>query len=161
MDKFWPFFHKIFSFGHNFWTDANFSIHFHCWSKFFLFFSHTSIMTISKNTMCQAIMANTDKLAILAVMTWLHMTMTIADIFVYAKNRENVDQQWKWNWKICIGSKVMAKTKSTLKLWPFPLYFCPLFSRNWPLLRKHFPLVLRAYLYVFGIRATCRMGKAG
>ena len=42
--------------------------------------------------MCQAIMANTDKLAILAVMTWLHMTMNMADICVYAKNRENVQE---------------------------------------------------------------------
>ena len=43
--------------------------------------------------MCQAIMANMAKMAIMAVMAWLHMAMNMADIGVYAKNRENVDQQ--------------------------------------------------------------------
>ena len=35
-------------------------------------------------------MANTDKMAIMAVMTWLHMAMNMDDIGVFAKNRENV-----------------------------------------------------------------------
>ena len=43
--------------------------------------------------MCQAIMANMDKMAIMAVMALLHMAMNMAGIGVYAKNRENVDQQ--------------------------------------------------------------------
>ena len=53
----------------------------------------TSILTISKAITCQAIMANLDKMAIMAVMSWLHMAMNMADIGVYAKNRENIDQQ--------------------------------------------------------------------
>ena len=38
-------------------------------------------------------MANMDKMAIVAVLAWLYMAMNMADIGVYAKNRENVDQQ--------------------------------------------------------------------
>ena len=41
--------------------------------------------------MCQAIMTNMDKMAIMAVMAWLYMAMNMADIGVYAK--KNVDQK--------------------------------------------------------------------
>ena len=39
-----------------------------------------------------AIMANMDKMAIMAVRTWQIMAMNVVDIGVNAKNRENVDQ---------------------------------------------------------------------
>ena len=51
--------------------------------------------------MRQAIMANVDKMAIKAVMAWLHMAMMSTDIGVYTKNMKNVDQLWKWDWKFC------------------------------------------------------------
>ena len=38
-------------------------------------------------------MANMDKMAVMAIMALLHMAMNMARIGVYAKNRENVDQQ--------------------------------------------------------------------
>ena len=53
------------------------------------------------------------------------MVSDILDIGVYTKNKKNLDQQWKRKWKMCIGSKVMAKTKLTKKLLPCPLYFGP------------------------------------
>ena len=77
----------------------------------------------------------------------------------YAKSYINVDHQWKRNWKLCIGSKVMAKTKSGVKFWPFPLYFGPFLERKWPFQRQHFPWVPRAHPYIFGISRTRRMGK--
>ena len=52
----------------------------------------------------------------------------------------------------------MAKTKYCLIIWPFPLYFCPIFVRKWPIQRKHFPVVLRAHLYIFGISGGRRTG---
>ena len=52
----------------------------------------------------------------------------------------------------------MAKTKYCLIIWPFPLYFCPIFVRKWPIQRKHFPVVLRAHLYIFGISGGGRTG---
>ena len=50
-------------------------------------------------------------LSLLAIMAWRIMVLNMANIGVYAKNRKNADQQWKRNWKICIGWKAMAKTK--------------------------------------------------
>ena len=52
----------------------------------------------------------------------------------------------------------MAKTKYCLIIWPFPLYFCPIFVRKWPIQRQHFPVVLRAHLYIFGISGGRRTG---
>ena len=49
-------------------------------------------------------MANMDKMAIMAVMALLHMAMNMAGIGVYAKNRENVDQQWKRNWNTSLAA---------------------------------------------------------
>ena len=48
----------------------------------------------------------------------------------YASSRINVHHQWKRNWKICIGSNVMAKTKSGVEFWLFPLYFWLFWGRN-------------------------------
>ena len=50
-------------------------------------------------------------LSILAIMAWRIMVSNMANIGVFAESRNNVDQQWKRNWKIFIGLKVMAKTK--------------------------------------------------
>ena len=52
----------------------------------------------------------------------------------------------------------MAKTKYGLIFWPFPLYFNHIFVWKWPLQRKHFPMVLRAHLYIFGISGSRRTG---
>ena len=38
-------------------------------------------------------MANMGRMSIMAVMAWLLMVMNVADMGVYAKNMENVDQQ--------------------------------------------------------------------
>ena len=40
----------------------------------------------------QAIMVNIDKMAIMAVMSWLYAAINMANIGVYAENRKNVDQ---------------------------------------------------------------------
>ena len=50
-------------------------------------------------------------LSISAIMAWRIMVLNMADIGVYAENRNNVVQQWKQNWKILIGLKIMAQTK--------------------------------------------------
>ena len=44
-------------------------------------------------------------------------------IGVYGKVRKNIDHPWKQNWKNGNGSKVMAKSKYTLKLGPFYFVF--------------------------------------
>ena len=49
----------------------------------------------------------------------------------------------------------MAKTKSSVKFWPFPLYFGPFLERKWP-----FPWVPRAHPYIFAISGARRMGLA-
>ena len=49
-------------------------------------------------------------------------------IVVFAKNRKNVVQQWKRNWKICFSLKVMAETKLTSKWSPFTF----IFTMIWP-----------------------------
>ena len=51
----------------------------------------------------------------------------------------------------------MAKTKSYVKLWPFPLYFTFFWDRKWTLHWKHFPWVPRAHSYIFDINASSRM----
>ena len=62
-------------------------------------------------------------LSILAIMAWRIIVLNMANIGVYAENSKNVDKQWKRNWKIFIGLKIMAQTKYNPKLGPFPLYF--------------------------------------
>ena len=49
-------------------------------------------------------MANMDKMPIMNNIEWLHMAMNMADIGVYAKNRENIAQKWKWNKEIMFKS---------------------------------------------------------
>ena len=41
--------------------------------------------------LCQAIMANFNKIAIMATLVWVDMTINIVNISVYAKNRKNVN----------------------------------------------------------------------
>ena len=45
------------------------------------------------------------------------------------------------------------------QLWPFSLYFSLFLVWKGPLQRKHFPWVLRAHHYVFGIGGARGMGK--
>ena len=66
----------------------------------------------------------------LAIIAWLDMAPNMLHVGFYANSRINIDHQWKRNWKIYIGSKVMAKTKSGVKFWPFPLYFCLFWGRK-------------------------------
>ena len=86
----------------------------------FLFIARTLISAIFKTILCETIMTD---------MACLYLPIHRADIGVYAKNRKNVDQQWKRNWNIC-SLRVMAKTKLSSKFRPFPflvlpsLYFC-------------------------------------
>ena len=47
--------------------------------------------------MSQAIMVNIDKITIMAAMACLYQTNDSADIGVHAKNRQNIDEQWKRN----------------------------------------------------------------
>ena len=86
----------------------------------FLFIARTLISAIFKTILCETIMTD---------MACLYLPIHRADIGVYAKNRKNVNQQWKRNWNIC-SLRVMAKTKLSSKCRPFPflvvpsLYFC-------------------------------------
>ena len=41
--------------------------------------------------LCQAIMANFNKMAIMAILVWVDMAINIVNISVYAKNRKNVN----------------------------------------------------------------------
>ena len=88
------------------------------------------------------------------------MATNMVHLGFHAKTYWKVDHLWKRNGKICIGSKVMAKTNSGVKFWPFPLYFGPFWSRKWPFQRQHFPWAPRAHPYIFGISGTRRMGLA-
>ena len=54
--------------------------------------------------MCQATMANIDKMAKMAALAYFFLV----DISAYAKLGKNVDQKWKRNWKFA----------SLQKLWP-------------------------------------------
>ena len=48
-------------------------------------------MTIFMAILCQAIMANFNKMAIMATMACLDMAIIMVNIGVYSKNRKNVD----------------------------------------------------------------------
>ena len=47
----------------------------------------------------------------LVIMALFDMVTNMVKIGVYTKNIKIVDYLWKRNWKMCIGSKVMDKTK--------------------------------------------------
>ena len=66
-----------------------FPFRFHWRSIFFLFFAQTLISPILMTIVYQAIMVNIDKMAIMAVMSRLHMAINMVNIGVYAKSRQN------------------------------------------------------------------------
>ena len=80
------------------------------------------------------------KMAKMTITAWPDMAKNMANMGFHAMNRTNVDHQWKRNLKICIGSKVMAKTKPYVKFWPFPLYFGPILGQKWSVKREALPM---------------------
>ena len=68
-----------------------FPIRFRRLSTFCQFFAETYIMTIFMAILCRAIMANINKMAIMAILVWIDMAINMVSIGVYAKNRKNVD----------------------------------------------------------------------
>ena len=48
-------------------------------------------MTIFMAILCQAIMANFSKIAIMAVLVWVDMAINMVDMGFFAKNWQNVD----------------------------------------------------------------------
>ena len=65
---------------------------------------------------------------ILASMAKLEMAINMVIMGVFLKRSKNADQTRKpfINWSN--GVKVMAKTKNSPILWPFALYFGPIFQ---------------------------------
>ena len=53
--------------------------------------------------LCRAIMANINKMAIMAILVWIDMAINMVSIGVYAKNRKNVDNLRKRIGKNCIS----------------------------------------------------------
>ena len=47
-------------------------------------------------TLCQAIMANFNKIVIMAILVWVVMAINMVNKGVYVKNRKNVDSLRKW-----------------------------------------------------------------
>ena len=136
-----------------------FQFRFHWWFTFIPLFAKKSLWTVSVAILNEAIITKMAILANLAIIAWPNMARDMVNSDFFANIRINVDQQWKRNWKRCIGLKVMAKTKLILQLWPFPMYFWLFWGEKWPLNGKHFPWVPRAHPYIFGISRTRRMGK--
>ena len=60
-------------------------------------------MTIFMAILCRAIMANINKMAIMANLVWIDMAINMVSIGVYAKNRKNVDNLRKRIGKNCIS----------------------------------------------------------
>ena len=88
-----------------------------------------------------------------------NVAKNMANMGFHAMNRTNVDHQWKRNLKICIGSKVMAKTKSLVKFWPFPLYFGPIWGRKWRVPEGELPDHLESWIFFWCITWPNAMGK--
>ena len=86
--------------------------------------------TIFRTILSQAILAKMFKMAQMAVMEWYNMATYVVVIGVYGKSGKNADHPWKRNWKNCNGSKVMAKSKYTLKSGPFSFVFWPEISTS-------------------------------
>ena len=74
-----------------------------------------STLTIFMAILCQAIMANISKIAVMAILVWVEMATNMVNMGVSAKNRQNVDSLRKRIGKNRIGKKVMAKTKYFVK----------------------------------------------
>ena len=60
-------------------------------------------MTIFMAILCRAIMANINKMAIMAILVWIDRAINMVSIGVYAKNRKNVDNLRKRIGKNCIS----------------------------------------------------------
>ena len=88
-----------------------FLIRFRRLSTFCLFFAETPTLTIFMAILCQAIMANFSKIAIMAILVWVDVAINMVNMGVSAKNRQNVDSLRKRIGKNRIGKKVMTKTK--------------------------------------------------
>ena len=109
-----------------------FQFRFHWWSTFILLFAKKSLYTVSVAILNEAIITKMAILANLAIMAWSNMATDMVNSDFFANIRINVDHQWKRNWKRYLGLKVMAKTKSILQFWPFPMYFWPFWGKNGP-----------------------------
>ena len=111
----WHKFHIQFCFGHNFWSDAYFSIPF----SLVIYIYPARCMETNIDHILWPFQTKPEWLfwvilAIfnnLAMIAWLDMALNMVHVVFYASSRINVHQQWKRNWKICIGSNVMAKKK--------------------------------------------------
>ena len=68
-----------------------FQIRFCRLSTFYMLFAETPILTISMAILCQAIMANFIKIAIMAVLVGVDMAINMVNMIVSAKSRQNVD----------------------------------------------------------------------
>ena len=68
-----------------------FLIRFRSLSKFCQFSAETFLMTIFMTILCQAIMPNFNKVAIMAILVRIDMAINMVNIGVYAKNMKNVD----------------------------------------------------------------------
>ena len=82
------------------------------------------------------------------------MAIYMVNMGVYAKNRLNVDSQWNWNSKKCIGSKVLAKTKYFRKIEPKMADFLCILVRSlkWPALNQFYsdpPQIFCGIYYVY------------
>ena len=72
-----PFFTKYFVVAITFKPMQIFPIRFHRLSTFCQFFAETYIMTIFMAMLCQAIMANINKMAIMAILVWIEEKLKI------------------------------------------------------------------------------------
>ena len=66
---------------------------------------------------------------LLTIMAGFNMAINMVFMGVFSKCSKIADQQSKPFLKICVWQKVMTKTNFSPKLWPFPLYFGPIFER--------------------------------
>ena len=98
-----PFFTKYFVVAITFKPMQIFPIRFHRLSTFCQLFAETLIMTIFMATLCQAIMANFNKIVIMAILVWVVMAINMVNKGVYVKNRKNVDSLRKRIGKNHIG----------------------------------------------------------
>ena len=98
-----PFFTKYFVVAITFKPMQIFPIRFHRLSTFCQFFAETLIMTIFMAILCQAIMANFSKIAIMAILVWVDVAINMVNMGVSAKNRQNVDSLRKRIGKNRIG----------------------------------------------------------
>ena len=80
-----------------------FPIRFRRLSTFCLFFAETPTLTIFMAILCQAIMANFSKIAIMAILVWVDVAINMVNMGVSAKNRQNVDSLRKRIGKNRIG----------------------------------------------------------